>query len=110
MHVEDKKMREFVDRIKDSAESMQEAMKILSLDLDYRRFTILPNVYAIKSGWHRSKCYIRMKTNDLLILVLLLIMEYRLSAYVLLIYASAYHLSYRISFHMICTYNTGKDP
>ncbi len=41
MHVEDKKMREFVDRMKDSAESMQEAMKILSLGLDYRRFTKL---------------------------------------------------------------------
>jgi hypothetical protein len=45
-----------------------------------------------------------------LILVLLLLMEYLLSAYALLVYASAYHQSYQISFHMICMYNTEKDP
>src|SRR6187200_1552808 len=41
---------------------------------------------------------------------ILLLMEYLLSAYARLVYVSAYHQSYQISFHMICMCNTEKDP
>lgn len=39
MKIEDQKIARFVDKVKESIESMQQAMKIVSLGLDYRRYT-----------------------------------------------------------------------
>lgn len=38
MEIEDRKLADFVDKVRDSIEAMQSAMKLLSLGLDYRRF------------------------------------------------------------------------
>lgn len=39
MGIEDRKLGEFVDKVKESISSMQSAIKILSLGFDYRKFT-----------------------------------------------------------------------
>jgi hypothetical protein len=58
MKISDNKMKEFVDKVKDSIEPMQEAMKILTLGLDYRRYTkfrlLAPRVLKSFNGYNLS--------------------------------------------------------
>jgi hypothetical protein len=54
MGITDKKMKEFVDIVKSSIEPMQEAMEIMSLGLDYRRYVnfrlLVPRLDKIQSA------------------------------------------------------------
>lgn len=55
MDVEDKKLNEFIDKVKESITSMQTAIKILSLGFDYRKFTkfkLITPIYVRTFGGH----------------------------------------------------------
>jgi hypothetical protein len=58
MNISDKKMKEFVDIVKSSIESMQEAIKVLSLGLDYRRYSkfhlLTPIITKTLTGYTRA--------------------------------------------------------
>lgn len=49
-----REMAEFVDKVKDSIEAMQKAIKILALGLDYRKYSkfkhLLPHISRVLSG------------------------------------------------------------
>jgi len=60
MGIQDRKFAGFVDKIRDSIEAMQSAMKILSLGLDYRRYVkfrvLTPYIIKMLSGdYHISR-------------------------------------------------------
>jgi len=60
MGIEDRKFARFVDKVRESIEAMQSAMKILSLGLDYRRYVkfrlLTPHVTRVLSGdYHISR-------------------------------------------------------
>ena len=54
MHVEDRKMVDFIDKIKESIESIQNAIKILSLGFDYKKYAkfrlLTPYVEMVGKG------------------------------------------------------------
>jgi len=54
MGIRDRKFAKFVDKVRDSIEAMQSAMKILSLGLDYRRYAkfrlLAPHVTKVLNG------------------------------------------------------------
>jgi hypothetical protein len=57
MGIEDRKFAGFVDKVKESIEAMQSAMKILGLGLDYRRYVkfrlLTPHIMRMLSGDYR---------------------------------------------------------
>lgn len=59
LHEFDNRMAQFVDRVKDSIESMQSAIKVLALGLDYRRYSKFmlhtPNVGRMPSGEYQVR-------------------------------------------------------
>ncbi|MBR9847575.1 MAG: hypothetical protein GYB35_16400 [Algicola sp.] len=61
MGIEDTKMSEFIDNVKDSLESMQKAIKIMSLGIDYKKFVkfdlLTPNVIHTMGGTRISQIY-----------------------------------------------------
>jgi len=60
----ERKLGEFVDRVKESIEAMQEAIKILALGLDYRKYSkfrqLTPHLTMVMSGDH----FIRRKFEE----------------------------------------------
>ena len=59
MDIKDRKMGEFVDKVKESLESMQDAIKIISFGIDYKRFLkfkmLTPYVMRTYNGVHVSQ-------------------------------------------------------
>lgn len=54
MGIKEQNLSEFIDKVKESIESMQEAIKILSFGFDYRKYTkftlLTPHVFQVISG------------------------------------------------------------
>jgi len=61
MGIKDRKMSEFVDKVKDSLEAMQKAIKIMSLGIDYKKFVkfnlLTPNITRTMDGNHVAQIY-----------------------------------------------------
>jgi hypothetical protein len=64
MHIKERRMADFIDKVKESVESMQDAMKILSLGFDYRKFTkfslLTPTVVQLYNGKY---CFSERRSN-----------------------------------------------
>lgn len=61
MGIKDRKMSEFVDKVKDSLEAMQKAIKVMSLGIDYKKFVkfnlLTPNIVRTLGGYHVAQIY-----------------------------------------------------
>ncbi len=61
MGIEDRKMSQFVDKVKDSLEAMQKAIKVMSLGIDYKRFVkfnlLTPHIIKTMEGNHIAQIY-----------------------------------------------------
>lgn len=59
MDVEDRKMAEFVDRVRESMDSMRDAIKVISLGIDYRRFAkfklLTPVIHRMPNGKYHGQ-------------------------------------------------------
>jgi hypothetical protein len=69
---DERKLAEFVDRVRESIESMQDAMKVLALGVDYRKYSkfkrLTPDVHRMAGGSVRTiwspACGERAATHD----------------------------------------------
>ena len=61
MGIEDRKMSNFVDKVKDSLEAMQKAIKVMSLGIDYKKFVkfnlLTPLITRTMGGNHVAEIY-----------------------------------------------------
>jgi hypothetical protein len=61
MGVEDRKMSDFIDNVRDSLEGIQKAIKIISLGIDYKKFVkfnlLTPNITRTIGGNHVAQIY-----------------------------------------------------
>lgn len=61
MRIEDRKMSEFVDKVRDSLEAMQKAIKIMSLGIDYKKFVkfnlLTPSIIRTMGGKHIAQVF-----------------------------------------------------
>lgn len=68
MSIKDYKLGQFIDRVKESLENMQEAMKIMSFGIDYRRYVkyrlFVPNIVYLANGTYNLHKSPREKTLD----------------------------------------------
>lgn len=61
MGIEDRKMSDFVDKVKDSLEAMQKAIKVMSLGIDYKKYVkfklLTPIITRTMGGNHVAEIY-----------------------------------------------------
>lgn len=61
MGIRDEKMSDFVDKVKDSLEAMQQAIKVMSLGIDYKKYVkfklLTPIITRTTSGKHFAEIY-----------------------------------------------------
>ena len=61
MGIEDRKMSDFVDKVKDSLEAMQKAIKVMSLGIDYKKYVkfklLTPRITRTMGGNHVAEIY-----------------------------------------------------